>query len=198
VRLRVTTSQRKFLIHLLLAAVGSTTAFALIIAAGMFIPLIARMQSGVPSSSEMLILADRMLTLNARYWPVVFASLAAVCVSSLLLFHRMTSPLVRFLRCFQSITNGELPNPIQLRRGDYLADEIKCLNTMVVSLGVFFDDLRDQSGAIHRAVAELVACGGDASSQQLRAQIEQLERLDKALQDTIARFRNAPRRNPSA
>ena|GEM_PF-3510380 len=189
-RLRITTSQRKFLVHLLLAAIGSTVVFALIIAVASFAPLIARMQSGVPSSGEMLVLADRMLTLHARYWPVVFMSLAAVCGSSLLLFQRMTTPLVRFLRCFQSITNGELPNPIQLRRGDYLTEEAECLNTMMASLRVFLNDLRDHSDAIHGALAELVARGGQGPS--LAVHIAQLEALDKSLHDVLARFRKAP------
>jgi methyl-accepting chemotaxis protein len=175
VRLRLTTSRQRFFVHLLLSAIGSTAVFALVIAAAMFAPLIARMQSGVPSSSEMLVLADRMLTLHARYWPVVFMSLAAVCMTSLLLFERMTAPLVRFLRCFQSITNGELPNPIHIRRGDYLTDEAECLNTMMASLGVFLNDLRDHSDAImarspssSRAVAtaraNTLACTSPSSS----------------------------------
>jgi methyl-accepting chemotaxis protein len=198
VMIHLTTSRRKFLIHLLLAAIGSTAIFALIIAAAIFAPLIARMQSGVPSSSEMLVLADRMLTLHARYWPVVFMSLAAVCVSSLLLFERMTAPLVRFLRCFQSITNGEVPNPIHIRRGDYLVDESNCLNTMMASLGVFLNDLRDQSDAIHGVLAELIARNGDRPSEHLAVHIAQLEALDKSLHDVLARFRKAPPRSPSA
>lgn len=196
-RFHLTTAQRKFLIHLLLAAIGSTAVFALVIAAALFAPLIARMQSGIPSSSEMLVLADRMLTFHARYWPIVLMSLAAVCVSSLLLFERMTAPLVRFLRCFESITKGELPNPIHLRRGDYLTDEAECLNTMMVSLGVWLDELRDHSDGIHRALADLVACGGDGSREQRNVHIAQLEALDKSLRDTLARLRKAPPRSPS-
>jgi methyl-accepting chemotaxis protein len=196
--IRLTSARRKFLVHLLLAAIGSTAVFALVIAAALFAPLIARMQSGVPSSSEMLVLADRMLTLHARYWPVVFMSLAAVCVSSLLLFERMTAPLVRFLRCFQSITNGELPNPIHIRRGDYLADESQCLNTMMASLGVFLNDLIDHSDAIHDALAELVARDRDRPSEHLAVHIAQLEALDKSLHDALARFHKAPPRSLSA
>lgn len=195
-RLGLTTSQRKFLVHLLLAAIGSTAVFALVIAVALFAPLIARMQSGVPSSSEMLVLADRTLTLHARYWPIVFVSLAAVCGSSLLLFQRMTTPLVRFLRCFQSITNGELPNPIQLRRGDYLTDEAECLNTMMASLGVFLNDLRDYSDAIHGALAGLIASGGQGPG--LTVHIAELEALDKSLHDALARFRKAPPSSSSA
>ncbi len=191
-RLSLTISQRKFLVRLLLTATGSTTVFALVIAAAMFAPLIARMQSGAPSSSEMLVLADRMLTLHARYWPVVFASFAAVCGSSLLLFARMTAPLVRFLRCFQSVTNGELPHPVQLRRSDYLRDEAKALNSMIASLGVFLDDLRDHSDAIHRALAELLAHHGNGPTGDLTVHLTQLEALDKSLRDTLARFRQAP------
>jgi methyl-accepting chemotaxis protein len=168
----------------------STTVFALVIAAAAFLPLIARMQSGMPSSGEMLVLADRILTLHARFWPVVFVSLAAVCVCSLLLFGRMTAPLVRFVACFQSITNGELPNPIRLRRGDYLTDEAEYLNTMVASLGVFLDDLRDQSNAIHRAIGDLIASHGNDGSKS--ANMDRLEALDKSLQDTVARFHSAP------
>jgi len=177
----------------LLATTTSTLVFALVIGAALLVPLIARIQSGVPSSSEMLLLADRILTLHARYWPVVFMSLAAVWVSSLLLFRRMTAPLVRFAACFQSITNGELPNPIQLRRGDYLTDEAEQLNAMLASLGALLDQLRDQSNAIHGALAEINTRGGNDPSEHLRSKIDRLEALDKSLQDTLARLRRAPR-----
>ena len=191
-RLRFATSRRRFLVHLLLAATTSTVVFALVIGAALLVPLIARIQSGVPSSSEMLLLADRILTLHARYWPVVFMSLAAVWVSSLLLFRSMMAPLVRFVACFQSITNGQLPNPIRLRRSDYLTDEAEHLNAMVASLGTFLGELRDHSNAIHGVLAEINTRGGNDPSEYLRSKIDRLEALDKSLQDTHARLRNVP------
>jgi hypothetical protein len=166
--------------------------FALVIGAALFAPLIARMQSGAASSNEMLVLADRMLTLHARYWPVVLVSLAAVCLSSVLLFARMTAPLVRFWHCFQSITEGTLPEPIHIRRGDYLADEAECLNRMMASLAVFLDEMSDHSESIHRTLGGLIASDSFNSSTSSGQHIAQLEALDKSLRDTLARFRRAP------
>jgi len=52
----------------------------------------------------------------------------------MLLFRRMTAPLVRFVRVYDSLANGEIPKPFQLRRTDYLRPEAEALNAMIVAL----------------------------------------------------------------
>ena len=52
----------------------------------------------------------------------------------MLLFRRMTAPLVRFVRVYDSVANGEIPQPIRLRRTDYLWSESEALNAMMAAL----------------------------------------------------------------
>ena len=65
---------------------------------------------------------------------MVFTSLVSVFLSSWLLYRRMVAPLVRFVRVFDGVREGRLPEPITLRATDYLRREAEALNAMLVAL----------------------------------------------------------------
>jgi methyl-accepting chemotaxis protein len=127
-------SLRTFRIHLALTAAIATATFALVIAAAQFAPLMAQIDRNDLDWATRGGMAAYLLELHASYWPVVAVTLAASVVSGLLLFQRMTQPLVRFVRAFELIARGERPRPIVIRRTDYLSDEARALNRMLDAL----------------------------------------------------------------
>jgi methyl-accepting chemotaxis protein len=119
--------------HLLWVTTGSTGALLLVLSAAVLIPLFSRFESAT-SLDELRSLTQQILDLHARLWPVVFTSLLSVFLSSWLLYRRMVAPLVRFVRIFDGVREGRLPEPITLRTSDYLRREAEALNAMLVAL----------------------------------------------------------------
>ena len=122
-----------FRAHLLWVTTGSTGALLLVLSAAVLVPLFSRFESAT-SLDELRSLTQQILDLHARLWPVVFTSLVSVFLSSWLLYRRMVAPLVRFVRIFDGVREGRLPEPITLRASDYLRREAEALNAMLVAL----------------------------------------------------------------
>ena len=122
-----------FRTHLLWVTTGSTGALLLVLSAAVLIPLFSRFDNAT-SLDELRTLTQQILDLHARLWPVVFTSLVSVFLSSWLLYRRMVAPLVRFVRIFDGVREGRLPEPITLRASDYLRREAEALNAMLVAL----------------------------------------------------------------
>ena len=119
--------------HLVWVTTGSTAALLLVLAAAVLIPLFSRFESAT-SLDELRGLTEQILELHAHLWPVVFTSLVSVFLSSWLLYRRMVAPLVRFVRVFESVSRGEVPEPLTLRATDYLRREAEALNAMLAAL----------------------------------------------------------------
>jgi nitrogen fixation/metabolism regulation signal transduction histidine kinase len=122
-----------FRAHLLWVTTGSTGALLFVLSAAVLIPLFQRFDNAA-SLDELRSVTQQILDLHARLWPVVFASLVSVFLSSWLLYRRMVAPLVRFVRAFDDVRRGQLPEPITLRASDYLRREAEALNAMLAAL----------------------------------------------------------------
>ena len=119
--------------HLVWVTTGSTGALLLVLSAAVLVPLFSRFDS-TSSLDELRSLTEQILDLHARLWPVVLTSLISVFLSSWLLYRRMVAPLVRFVRVFESVRRGEIPEPLTLRATDYLRREAEALNAMLAAL----------------------------------------------------------------
>jgi methyl-accepting chemotaxis protein len=119
--------------HLVWVTTGSTGALLLVLSAAVLVPLFSRFDSAT-SLDELRSLTGQILDLHARLWPVVLTSLVSVFLSSWLLYRRMAAPLVRFVRVFESVRRGEIPEPLTLRATDYLKREAEALNAMLAAL----------------------------------------------------------------
>jgi methyl-accepting chemotaxis protein len=129
-----------FRTHLIWVTTGSTGALLLVLSAAVMVPLFQRFDSA-SSLDELRTLTQQILDLHARLWPVVFTSLVSVFLSSWLLYRRMVSPLVRFVRAFEEVRAGRAPEPITLRASDYLRREAEALNAMLAALRAREDEL---------------------------------------------------------
>jgi methyl-accepting chemotaxis protein len=119
--------------HLVWVSTGSTGALLLVLSAAVLIPLFHRFDHAA-SLDELRSVTQQILDLHTRLWPVVFVSLVSVFLSSWLLYRRMVAPLVRFMRVFESVREGKVPEPITLRATDYLRREAEALNAMLAAL----------------------------------------------------------------
>ena len=122
-----------FQIHLLITSLFSTGAFAAVIAVAVFVPLAAQLGRAELDSEGIVGLADHFLFLHAALWPVIGLAFVSCVVSSTILYQRMRSPLVRFMRVFENVERNEPVEPIRIRKLDYLAEEERALNRMIVA-----------------------------------------------------------------
>jgi hypothetical protein len=122
-----------FRAHLMWVTTGSTGALLLVLSAAVLIPLFQRFDSAA-SLDELRGVTQQILDLHTRLWPVVFTSLVSVFLSSWLLYRRMVAPLVRFVRVFDGVREGRVPEPLTLRATDYLRREADALNAMLAAL----------------------------------------------------------------
>jgi methyl-accepting chemotaxis protein len=121
--------------HLVVTSVVTTAVFAALVGASLFIPLVAQIDRPDLDRQAAGGIAEHILYLHRNFWPVVFGALIASAASGLLLYQRMTGPLIRFVSAFAQISRGERPSKLTLRRFDYLTDEADALNAMVEALG---------------------------------------------------------------
>jgi len=108
-----------------------SVAFMVVAGAVTFASAVVRLEFGNESLDEIALLTQEILQIHAAVWPVVVACLIAVTITSLFLFNRMTEPLLRFTRIFESIRRGEIPDPIELRGRDYLNRETKAHSSTI-------------------------------------------------------------------
>jgi hypothetical protein len=130
-----------FRAHLMWVTTCSTGALLLVLSAAVMIPLFQQFDRA-GTIDELRSVTQQILDLHARLWPVVFTSLVSVFLSSWLLYRRMASPLVRFVRVFEGVRAGQVPEPLTLRASDYLRREAEALNAMLEALRAREDELR--------------------------------------------------------
>lgn len=153
-----------FRLHLVLTCTVVAGAYALVIAAATFSPLVSQLDRDVLDRSALVGVADTILYLHATYWPVVAGMLFATVASAMVLFQRMTAPLVRFRQAFEAVSGGAVPGDLVIRGTDYLQDEADALNQMLARLR---EDARSHArgtAQLEEALAELEAGPLDAKA----------------------------------
>jgi len=164
-----------FRAHLVWVTTGSSAALLLVLSAAILLPLFTRFESGAASLDELRTLTGQILDLHARLWPVFFTSLVSVFLSSWLLYRRMSSPLVRFVRAFRAVGEGSLPEPLQLRATDYLRREAEALNAMLEALRARDEEQRgrfDRLSECVAGVAEWARAQGSVDAVMLAGALE--------------------------
>lgn len=127
-------TRNTFRVHLILTSAIATSAFGVLVGASLFIPLAVQLDRPDIDPDMAGGIAAHFLYLHASFWPVFAGSLAASVLSAMLLFQRMTGPLVRMRRVFGRVAEGRVPMPITIRSYDYLSDETRALNGMLEAL----------------------------------------------------------------
>ena len=141
---------------------------------GIFVPLIWNLGDVQPQSyGEQAIV---MLYLHERLWSLVLLCALIVAVSALKMSHRIAGPLVRYKRNLRLIAEGKLPPPLRTRPGDYLQEEVDCLNTAVAGVRQRLDAIRAAERRVREQAATLVtSLGAPGESAALRSAVLDLE-----------------------
>jgi methyl-accepting chemotaxis protein len=165
--------------HLILTSAASTAVFTALVGASLFVPLVAQLER--PDLDRQIAggIAEHVLYLHRNFWPVVFGALIASVASGLLLYQRMTGPLVRFVQAFAQVSRGELPSKLILRRVDYLTDEAGALNAMIEALGERAA-AREAALARCRELLDDLAASAFATDERRRA-IDELQEALKGI-----------------
>lgn len=143
-----------------------------VVVVGMFAPLLWEFGSGAGMTEQ----EDHsvvMLYLHERFWPLALLSALIVTGSAIAFSHRIAGPLVRFKRNLRLLADGKMAPPLKTRPGDYLQEEVECLNAAI-------DGVRARTGTARRAAAELRRRLDGAGGDELIAACDELlERLDE-------------------
>jgi methyl-accepting chemotaxis protein len=177
-----------FAAHLLLATLSFSAFFMLIAGAITFAPAVIRLEFGSGSLDQVAVLTREILEIHAVVWPVVVACLIAVTLTSLFLFNRMTEPLMRFVRVFDCLRRGEIPDPIELRGRDYLKREAQALNELTAGLHLRIGEIKRRQVDLSCAIEEVAEAVSRGDSEQLATLIGELGEHEKKLRESLAQF----------
>jgi hypothetical protein len=114
-----------------------------------------------------------MLWMHERVWLLAPLCAAIVLASAIKLSHRIAGPLVRYKRNLRLLAGGKLPTPLRTRRGDYLKEEVVCLNAAVAGVAARVAAIARAETALRAELATLRANGAvdlgrlDTASEEL-------------------------------
>jgi methyl-accepting chemotaxis protein len=150
--------------HLLITGASATLAFGMVIALSLFLPLMTQFNRGELDSANAAVMAEYFLFLHGAFWPVLLCALAGSVATAMLLYRRMTGPLAQFIRSYDVIARGEVPDPITIRKHDYLGLESEALNRMIAALRVRSGERAEGISAIAEIADELAESGENADT----------------------------------
>jgi hypothetical protein len=110
-----------------------------------------------------------MLWLHERVWLLVLMCAVIVLLSAIKFSHRIAGPLVRYKRNLRWIADGKLPPPLRTRPGDYLKEEVACLNAAVAGIAARVETIRRAQAAVATEVATLTSRADSESRAEMAA-----------------------------
>lgn len=157
------------------------------VSVGIFMPLLWNLSDAGPEQA----LDDQavvMLYMHERFWWLALLCLVIVVLGAVKFSHRIAGPLVRYKRNLRLIADGKLPPPLRTRPGDYLQEEVACLNQAVAGITTRVESMQKAQALLQ---AELEAAAGRlprpalqelepvlAASRQLQACLATIRRFD--------------------
>jgi hypothetical protein len=202
--------RRTFLINLrlqanlLLTSLGHIGLFIVVITIALFAPLILRLNSGEPGSTEASDAALRILYLHEVYWLPVLLSLLAIGLHSIRASHRIAGPVFRFRRVCESMAGGVVPLPVTLRKDDQLHAEMDVVNAMLETWRRVVTEAKEDAERLQDSLAAYEETSDAASaSPGAAAAWADILRSSRRLHDTLARVAvgappTAPAGDPAA
>jgi len=147
--------------HLIATSATVTGIFACTSLAFVLVPLGAQLNRAEVDSAQIIGLADHFLFIHSALWPLILLSMISCIVCATVLYLRLRSPLVRYVKAYDAIGRGEVPKPIVIRLGDYLSEETDALNRMLAALEARSRAHESNIDQFSDALDELARKGGD-------------------------------------
>lgn len=148
---------------------------------GIFLPLLWNL-GDADRASVMEEQAVVMLYMHERFWWLALLCLVIVVLGAVKFSHRIAGPLVRFKRNLRLMADGKLPSPLRTRSGDYLQEEVACLNQAVAGITARVESMQKAHAALQHELAALAASG----SRQARDDLEPVFAASRELQQSLA------------
>lgn len=109
----------------------------------LFLPDFIKLQDDQLSLETKSALAVNILQLHSRIWPAVIALICLIGLHSFRIFLRFIGPVNRFQWAFKQIRDGNLDFHLRIRKKDYLLEEERVLNEMILSLSQKLATIQD-------------------------------------------------------
>lgn len=187
--------RRKFVVKprlqysLLLLALSYVLFFLLVTGAALFLPLVLQLRATEPLSREAAEAARNILYLHSNFWPAALLSIAAIALHSIRTSHKVAGPLYRFSGVFEAVKGGRIPKRIQLRKGDYLHEEMGEINAMLESLRAAIGDIEKAQESLQEAVYRRRERGSSDLVNQEHSYVEDVVAKANNLARATAKFR---------
>lgn len=149
------------------------------IVAGIFVPLLWDLGADVPAyETEQAIV---MLYMHERLWLLALGCGVIVVLSAVKLSHRIAGPLVRYKRNLRLLADGKLPTPLRTRSGDYLKEEVACLNAAVAGIATRVEAIRQAQSVLRGEMAAVLARTSTATAGQFDGLIAASRHLEECV-----------------
>jgi len=187
--------RRRFLINrslqysLLFISLLYVILFLAIVGASLFIPLMVELGKAQEFSEKSLQAANLILYLHSNFWPAVLLSLIFIGLHSIRTSHRIAGPFYRLNFVFRSMKEGNLPRPIQLRRGDYLFPEVELFNQMIENFRGKVTEIQGLQAKLSEAISECSEVTSHASKEKIIEHINNITEKGNQLAYKIRYFK---------
>jgi methyl-accepting chemotaxis protein len=185
--------RRKFVIDwrlqlsFLLITLGYLAFMILVISVSLFAPLILQLRHVNATSAEASDLALKILYLHDKFWLPVFLALVAISLDSLRTTHKIAGPLHRFRQVFEALSEGRLPKPVKLRKGDRLSAEMEAINRMLAALREQIGQMQTGAEKLHETISRYCklpkAAAADPATHSLWNDVLNRERQLREMMD---------------
>ncbi len=148
---------------------------------GIFLPLLWNLSD----ADQVNVLEDQavvMLYMHERFWWLALLCLAIVVLGAVKFSHRIAGPLVRYKRNLRLLADGKLPSPLRTRAGDYLQDEVACLNQAVAGITTRIEAMQQSHVILHGEIQGAMA----RLSRQAAFELEPVLLASRELQQCLA------------
>jgi hypothetical protein len=183
--------------RLLLATFGQLLIVSGALAAGLFGPSIMGLLSSDAASDRALAAASEILYLHLRFWPALALALLFVALDSIRISHKIAGPLYRFDKALERVRQGRVPEPIRLRKGDFLHEDCRRINTVLELTRSHLVEVREVRQALTRSIEEARNAKPGLSSEELEGRLGDLVDRAERLVDLSRRF-DLDERNPES
>jgi methyl-accepting chemotaxis protein len=187
--------RRKFVINkslqynLLFISLLYAVLFLVIIGASLFIPLMVELERAEDASEKALQASKLILYLHANFWPAVLLVLIFIGLHSVRTTHRIAGPLYRMNLIFKAIKEGNLPRPIQTRKGDYLLPEIEEVNQVLEKLRGKVTEIQGAQVQLSEAISECDKVVSQCSKDEIIERINNIIGKGNQLAEKIRYFK---------
>lgn len=151
------------------------------ISGGIFLPLLWNLgeSSNAVGIEEQAIV---MIYLHERFWVLAAACAAIVVLGAIKFSHRIAGPLVRYKRNLRWLADGKVPPPLRTRDGDYLKEEVACLNAAVAGVAARVEAIRKAHRELRRQLLAMAGGGVGPAAAPYAALLAADEELVRKLE----------------